>query len=368
MEQLKCIGCGSAIQSEDKKKEGFIPASALEKNEGDVVCQRCFRLRHYNEIMPSTLTDDDFLQMLHHISEERGLVVLIVDLFDFNGSWVRGLNRFVGQNDIFLIGNKIDLLPKSVNRGRIRHWLQKEASDLGLKSVDAALISSVTGEGIEEAMEKVDRYRQGKDVYVVGSTNVGKSTFINKIIAQTTGLDELITTSYFPGTTLGMVEIPLDDGQVLTDTPGIINDHQIIHLLDEVDLKAVLPRKEVKPKTHQLNEEQSLLLGGLAQFDFLSGDRTAFTVYASRDIHVHRTKTEKATALREERTGELLTPPMPQSTTVLPEFVRHEFTIHEPKTDVAISGLGWITVHHANIRVAVHAPKGVDVVLRPSLV
>ncbi len=368
MEQLKCIGCGSVIQSEDKTKEGFIPASALEKNEGDVVCQRCFRLRHYNEIMPSTLTDDDFLQMLHHISEERGLVVLLVDLFDFNGSWVRGLNRFVGQNDILLIGNKIDLLPKSVNRGRIRHWLQKEASDLGLKSVDAALISSVTGEGIEKAMEKVDHYRQGKDVYIVGSTNVGKSTFINKIIEQTTGLDELITTSYFPGTTLGMVEIPLDDGQALIDTPGIINDHQIIHLLDERDLKAVLPRKEVKPKTHQLNEGQSLLLGGLAQFDFLSGDRTAYTVYVSRDIHVHRTKTEKAANLRTERTGELLTPPMPKSETVLPEFVRQEFTIREPKTDVAISGLGWITVHHANVRIAIHAPKGVDVVLRPSLV
>ena len=64
----------------------------------------------------------------------------------------------------------------------------------------------------------------------------------------------------------------------------------------------------------------------------------------------------------------LLTPPMPKSETVLPAFVRQEFTIREPKTDVAISGLGWITVHHANVRIAIHAPKGVDVVLRPSLV
>ncbi len=365
-EQLKCIGCGSVVQTEDKKKEGFVPASALEKNEGDVVCQRCFRLRHYNEIMPSSLTDDDFLNMLHHISSQRGLVVLLVDLFDFNGSWVRGLNRFVGHNKIFLVGNKVDILPKSTNRGRLRHWLQKEASDLGLKSIDASLISAATGEGVEETMAKIDQYREGKDVYVVGSTNVGKSTFINKIIEQTTGLREMITTSYFPGTTLGLVEIPLDDGHAMIDTPGIINAHQIIHQLDERDLKATLPQREVKPKTYQLNAEQSLLLGGLARFDFIYGDKTSFTTFVSRDIQIHRTKTEKAEELMNTRVGDILTPPLPKSTSTLAPLVRHEFTIDEPKTDVVISGLGWITVHQQNVRIALYAPKGVDVLVRPS--
>ncbi|MDN5981790.1 MAG: ribosome biogenesis GTPase YqeH, partial [Lactococcus lactis] len=72
MEDLYCIGCGAKIQTEDKNALGFLPAGALKKkiaerdqmeavqagDEGseasikteDLYCQRCFRLRHYNEI------------------------------------------------------------------------------------------------------------------------------------------------------------------------------------------------------------------------------------------------------------------------------------------------------------------------------
>ncbi len=63
-----------------------------------------------------------------------------------------------------------------------------------------------------ELLQAIDHYREGRDVYVVGVTNVGKSTLINQIIKQTAGVQELITTSRFPGTTLDKIEIPLDDG------------------------------------------------------------------------------------------------------------------------------------------------------------
>ena len=58
------------------------------------------------------------------------------------------------------------------------------------------------GMGMAEVMEAIEDYRKGKDVFVVGCTNVGKSTFINRIIKQATGEGEVITTSHFPGTTL----------------------------------------------------------------------------------------------------------------------------------------------------------------------
>ena len=65
-EELRCIGCGAVIQTEDKDALGYTPASALNKGleTGELYCQRCFRLRHYNEIAPVSLTDDDFLRLL----------------------------------------------------------------------------------------------------------------------------------------------------------------------------------------------------------------------------------------------------------------------------------------------------------------
>ena len=52
----------------------------------------------------------------------------------------------------------------------------------------------------------------GRNVYIVGVTNVGKSSLINALLKHYgTGDDTLITTSEFPGTTLDLIEIPLDN-------------------------------------------------------------------------------------------------------------------------------------------------------------
>src|SRR5699024_12169407 len=95
---------------------------------------------------------------------------------------------------------------------------------------------------------------------VVGVTNVGKSTFINKYTDNATGLKEVITTSYFPGTSLGFIDIPLDDNTSLIDTPGIVNSEQMAHYVSNKDLKLITPRKEVKASNYQLNSSQILFI------------------------------------------------------------------------------------------------------------
>lgn len=365
-EKLHCIGCGTEIQTEDPKAPGYAPASSLEKE--DVICKRCFRLKNYNEIQPVSLTDDDFLRILNGLGTQNGLIVKIVDIFDFNGSWLPGLHRFVGSNPVLLIANKVDLLPKSVNKKKVVHWIKQEAKKLGLKPVDVLLVSAHKGLGMDEAMEAINTYRRGEDVYVVGCTNVGKSTFINRIIKTATGHGDVITTSHFPGTTLDMIEIPLDDEKGIYDTPGIINHHQMAHHLDSSELKYIMPKKEIKPKTFQLNAEQTLFVGALARFDFIKGERSAFTVYVANDLTIHRTKLEKADELYENHKGELLAPPTAEFIDQLPRLVRHEFSIKEGKTDIVFSGLGWITVQDPNVVIAAYAPEGVEVQVRPSLI
>jgi len=365
-EMPHCIGCGTQIQTEDKNAPGYAPVSTLEKE--DIICQRCFRLKNYNELQPVSLTDDDFLRILNGLGKHEGLIVKIVDIFDFNGSWLPGLHRFVGNNQVLLIANKADLLPKSVKKQKVIHWLKREAKALGLKPIDVLLVSAHKGNGMQQAMEAIDEYRRGRDVYVVGCTNVVKSTFINRIIKQATGAGDIITTSYFPGTTLDMIEIPLDDGHAIYDTPGIINHHQMAHYLDPSELKYIMPKKEIKPKVFQLNPEQTLFIGALARFDFIQGKRSAFTVYIANDLNIHRTKLENADELYRNHKGELLTPPSEKYIDQLPKLVRHEFSIKEEKTDIVFSGLGWITIQNPNVVVAAYAPEGVEIQIRPSLI
>lgn len=383
MEDLYCIGCGAKIQTEDKNALGFLPAGALKKkiaerdqmeavqagDEGseasikneDLYCQRCFRLRHYNEIAPTSLTDADFLRLLKEIGQHDALIVNVVDIFDFNGSLIPNLHKLTGGNDLLMVANKRDVLPKSLKVGKLTAWLREQAASRSLKPKDILVTSAQNKDDVAELMEAIEYYRRGRDVYVVGVTNVGKSTLINAIIKSASGSEDVITTSRFPGTTLDKIEIPLDEDSALIDTPGIIHRGQMAHYLEPEDLKYVSPRKEIKPKTYQLNPEQTLFFGGLARFDFISGERQGMTAYFDNEINVHRTKLEGATEFYEKHKGELLAPAL-----VGAKLVRREFKITD-KSDIVFSGLGWVRVPQKAV-VAAWVPEGVDIVVRKALI
>ncbi|RSL31550.1 ribosome biogenesis GTPase YqeH [Salibacterium salarium] len=366
-DEMICAGCGAAIQTHDQTQAGYTPTSALEREV--VICQRCFRLNHYNEVQDVPLENTDFTNKLHELGKRNALIVKIVDVFDFEGSWIPGFQRYIGNNNVLLLVNKIDLLPQSLNENKLKDWVRREAKEQGLKVRDVLLISAEKKRSVEEAASKMDQLRNGKDVYITGCTNVGKSTFINSLIQQFGGDEEqLITTSYFPGTTLDMIDIPLDDGSKLYDTPGIINNKQMAHFVSNKELKHMTPSKEIKPRIYQLNEQQTLFIAGLARMDFTKGDSNSFVAYFANDLLLHRTKLEKADELYAAQAGEMLSPPGKESIHEMPELVAHSFHIKHEKTDIVISGLGWITVVEPGASVTVHAPKGAGVSIREAII
>ncbi|WP_281888351.1 ribosome biogenesis GTPase YqeH [Paenibacillus sp. YYML68] len=363
-----CTGCGVALQTEDPQKLGYVPESALART--PIICQRCFRIKNYNESSSITLNQDDFLRLLGHVGSTNSLVVNIVDLFDFEGSMISSLARFVGTNPIVLVVNKIDLLPKVTNYNRILNWVQRQAKEAGLKVVEIVLCSAKKNMGFERVIEALDHHRKGRDIYVVGATNVGKSTLINRLIRDYSDLDSELTTSQYPGTTLDLVRIPLDDGSSIIDTPGIVYKHRLTELVSKSDLVKLMPDKVLKPLVFQLNEQQTIFFGGYARFDFVQGERQSFTFYVSNALNPHRTKLERADELYEEHKGVMLAPPTLAELELLPPWTKHAVRIPKGKSiDISISGLGWVKANsQSGADLVVHVPKGVKVSIRESLI
>ena len=359
-----CEGCGVPLQTEDKKALGYVPKSSLERDY--ILCQRCFQLRHYNKNVTVSLSSDDYLKMVSSIHDKEGIVVHIVDVFDVDGTLLKNLHRIVGDKKIFLVANKVDLLPKSTNFKKVHDWLRRILKEARIEVEEVFLMSAKKGYQVNELAMALETARNKEDIYVVGVTNVGKSTFINQLIQRSTRLKEAITTSYFPGTTLDFIKIPLDHHSAMIDTPGIVNEGQISHYISEEDLKIIVPRREVKPRNYQLNPEQTLFFGGLARFDFVKGEMQPFVCYFSNNLRIHRTKLDKADELYERQLGDLLSPPNEKTLEQLPPLVKQSYRITEPNTDIVFSGLGWITVKAGNITVDVHYPKGLTVSLRES--
>lgn len=367
-EQYQCIGCGAMIQNVDPNQIGYLPPSAFEKGKetGEFYCRRCFRLRHYNELQDLSLSEDDFLDKLNAIGEESAFVIHVIDIFDVEGTLLTGLSRMIDGQPFVVVANKLDILPKSVKKERIRHWLKVRLNSHGMYPEDVLLISAAKHDQMASLISLIEKEIKRQPVYIVGVTNVGKSTIINQLIRYYGGESNIITTSNFPGTTLDLIEIPVDDYFSIFDTPGIVKKTQLIHLLNREDMKQVMPVKTIKPRTFQLNPEQTIFFGGLVAIDFIKGEKTSFTFYMNNDLYLHRTKTNTAVEFYKKHKGHLLTPPSSEVASNYPELTSVELTLKQYQ-DLLISSLGWVTVNQP-VRVRLHYPKQVHYTIRPSMI
>ena len=363
MKEIRCYGCGSLIQSDDEKKIGYVPKNALNKE--DVLCKRCFQLKNYHQLQETPLNDDDFLKIINQIGEENCLVLYLVDLFDFNGSLIQGLMRHINYNDVIVVGNKRDILPRSIKDHKIIMWLNRQLKKEGIKPLTTILASGKKNYHLDELMSLIQQYRKGRNVYVIGVTNVGKSSLINALLKAYANDDHFITTSEFPGTTLDFIEIPLDEHTSIYDTPGIINKHQMAHLIHHDDLNQILPQGELKPVNYQLHSQQTLYFGGLARLDYLRGNKTPLTCYFHKDLKIHRTKLNNADELYDRH---LTLKPSISSIQSVDEMKTYQFTLPEYKVDLVISGLGFVTIKQNKAIIEIKVPEGVGVFIRDALV
>ena len=364
MEEIKCIGCGANLQTIDPTKPGYIKAEVLDRdNLENIVCMRCHKIKNYNLIAKNELSTEEYYKIIKKIAAKDALFVYVLDIFNLSSTLNQDVIDLIKGKDVILVANKMDLLPKSLKEGKLSLWVRHQAKVLGLKVKDIILISVHKKHHIDELVMMMDRYRKGRNVYILGSTNVGKSSLINQLLRSEGMLDyDLITTSLIPATTLNLIEIPFFKKGILYDTPGLVNDDNILSIVDAKDFKTIMPKTEIRPGVYQLNEGQSLLLGGFACFNYLEGNKNNFITYFANTLSVQRSKYERALEIFPSKIKEMF-----KINTDNLEFETIEINLTEPK-DVVISGLGFIAVKEAPAKVSVTVIKGCGVIVRDPII
>lgn len=261
----KCKGCGVVLQNEDETQLGFT------KNIENNLCERCFRIINYNEYKEVVKDNKEFIKILENINKTKDLVLLVVDLFNINK--IENILKYI-SNDIILVLTKRDLLPKSVKDSKLIEYVNKCSKNVK----ETLVISSTKNYNFDLLFNLVNKYKLSKNVYVVGYTNSGKSTMINKMIYNYSLNESQITTSLLPNTTVDLIKVNINDDLTLIDTPGILDSGNIINYIDKKNIKKLLPKKEIKPITYQLKKETTLVIEDIVRIDSITDSNITFFI------------------------------------------------------------------------------------------
>ena len=327
----KCLGCGTKLQIEDSSKEGYIKEENLEKSN---LCERCFRIQNYNEYKMVDKTNKDFGKIFKKVDKSKDLVLLVVDLLNIGE--IEKLKEYI-HNDIILVLTKRDLVPRRIYEDKLLNYFDS----LDLNIIDKIIISSKNNYHLDELMELVFEHKHSDKVYVVGITNAGKSTLLNKIINNYSNLERKITTSILPSTTLDMIEVPISDELTFIDTPGLLVEESIVDKVDNETLRRIVPKTELKPTVFQVKTDQIFIVDSILRLDVEKDNDIVFYISNNLMITRHYKDTDKLINLE-----------------------KHEIKVSD-KEDIVIDGLGFIKVMKKT-KLNVYTLKGVKVYTRKS--
>ncbi|MBQ3307246.1 MAG: ribosome biogenesis GTPase YqeH [Bacilli bacterium] len=333
--EKKCQGCGVLLQDENVLQEGY--TSSLEND----LCQRCFRMKNYGEYQVVTKSNEEYLDILKEVGKTKDLVLYITDLLNLEKN-IEEIRNLI-PNKMILVLNKMDVLPKSVKEEKIKAYFEKE----NVHFEEIIVISTAKNYNIDYLLKRIKYFQTSKNVYVVGHTNAGKSSLINKLIKNYSNNTQELTMSPLPSTTLSTINIDINDYLTLIDTPGLVDTGSILNHVEPKMVKKISPKTEIKPRTYQLKKNQSILIEKLIRIDYVEGEKNSFTLYVSNDVKVKRLLNLFHNNELKEKTK-----------------ISYQMKYDE---DLVINGLGFIKIVNKGT-IDVYLDSGVDTYTRRSLI
>ena len=247
----KCMGCGVLLQDKDEKALGYTP------DINNKYCKRCFRLKNYGELNKEDVVDKD--KIINKINRFKGIVFFLIDYLNINRETINYFKKI--KITKVLVLSKCDTLRKEMKKEKIKSWL-KEVYKIKEDILFISNKSNYESNNIFEYLKKTN-FNTG---YIMGITNAGKSTFINKLINKNN-----ILVSDKENTTLDFIKLKIDN-YIIYDTPG----------LSYTNLSNKIIKKTIKPISYVIKENTCLVIDN--NFKFYFKNKNKVTLYLNVPI------------------------------------------------------------------------------------
>lgn len=362
-----CYGCGVALQTTDENAPGYVAPQVIGRS--SILCQRCHTLKHHCPQTSIHAFHNEYASVISSM-KQNSLVIVMLDAFHLRTTLLKSLFDAIKSYPVIVLINKMDVYPSSVSVTKIVTYVQTILAKWKINVIDIVPMSVKNGQDPYRIFQTILDQRAGRNIYIMGAANVGKSSFINAILRQfSNDSTHQISTSPYPGTTLTFIEIPLDEDSFLYDTPGVIPDGSYTGVIECKLFKYLLPKKTIKPLNYAFNRGQSLHIGGLARVDILEGNHR-FVGYFHPEIKFHRSPLSEVDGKFDHLAKQQLIFPVTEMFHPLHKASSHHYqVVIDGKMDVLLVGLGWFTiVGHGPAEFTIKTPALVTIELRPALI
>ena len=362
----RCYHCGALLQTEDPSKEGYISPDIIEKYpEGLLLCNNCYKTEKFSNNPQEATFDEDYTTILKEICAKKALVVYVVDLFSFEGSFINKIIELLDGVDVLVVANKRDLLPPDVDDDELKEYVAHRLRVAKFKVVDTVITSTSNGYNLNEMFNLITKYSNERDVYFVGASTSGKSALISEFLKQyLNNTSKMIVTYTFDNTHLRGIRIPITNKTYIYETPGTSIDNSILSKVERPVVNAITPKKAVEAKKMSLTKDTCLLFGSLACIELLSKEKTQTYVYTSNKVEVkaHKSIVGDNSKYIANVFSKGSLKPASEKIKSIKDFDVYEFQITEKGgRDIGILGLGWINFNGNKQSFRVYVPKGVYV-------
>lgn len=361
----RCYNCGAILQGTDPKKEGYLDPELLETSESTVLfCEKCWSQQKFNIAPKEPSIDPQFLDMLKDARASDALIVYVVDLFSFENSFNSEVTEIIEDLNILVIANKRDLLPSKAKDSDLKEYVAHRfrVARLPLQSEDVVLVSLTSSINAKPIVDEIERRRRRHDVYIIGAMGAGKTQLLSSFLKNYSNSSRFnITTTNYPGTSIRVLQIPIDGSASLYDTPGTSTENSVVSKIDTVTARCVIPDREIKGRKITLEQGESIFIGGLARIDLIKGEKQNITGYFSNDVTLKRVVKNPDAAFWKSFEKENVAP-ISKTLNEPTDFDAFEISVEEKGSrDIGIAGLGWINFEGNSQVWRVFVPKGVSI-------
>ncbi len=366
---LRCHRCGKILQSVDPKMVGYTNPKNLEEAEKNssmiIYCDECHdALIEINNSKLNDVVDEQILKILDDAVASDGVILWAVDLFSFNGTIKESLAKKVKKLDVYVIGTKRDLFPKTIKDETLSRYLVERFKDVGITPKSVTILGNEAPEKYAQLIQRVEEIRQAHDVYLIGAATSGKTSLINRCLKHYKNKTKRpIRTITYPKTTVQVLEIPLSNSSFLYELPGISNDTSVVSKVEKDVQRLVTPKKGIQVPFFLMDDKSSIMVGGLGVFQFMSCKPTKVKLYVADEVEFKKIQSAKVREFMINNLHKRSLRPVSDRYNDFALYDIFQYTMEDDGLmhDISIEGLGWISFIAKGQVIRVILPKGTAV-------